>query len=278
MLIKKATVGAILVYSSKVEFSNYENELVQTYLRTYSENDIETNKQILSKIVNEYGISGKLQIKALQIGGNAHFLPKILLSKDKSSEEPYIFISCDLRQIDKCINISHGVHQYAQNDFFPSINKNTEEVIRKLVLLRNEYKTESITNYGLAYTQTIRESDIQIRKRLEKIFNETVYYIVTISNILNKYENEIRLAMGDKMIIKMKEVKERAAFIKRKFDDPDSKYFADVKNCYDNSLSCSFVLSRLYNIKCAIEIGLFKDLEKLENGNSQWKISFYCES
>lgn len=277
-LIKEATVGAILVFSTKVEFSNYENELVQTYIRTHTDNDMQKNKEILLNIVNQHGISGKLHIKALQIGGNAHFLPKILLSEETSNENPYVFVSCDLRQIDKCMSISKGVHRYAQNDFFPSVSKNTEDVIRRLVLLRNDYKTESITEYGLNYTKTIRESDVLIRNKLEMIFKETVYYISTISYLLNKYENDIRKAKGEGMIIKMKEVKEKAVFIKRKFDDPDSNYFVDVKNCYDNPLNCMSVMSRLYNIECAIEKSLYNGLEKLEKGDSKWKIRFYCGS
>ncbi len=268
-LIDTAEIGAILALHLSLTINEvHKSPLIQNYLANV---DADNSIQKITEIVQSSGITGSLSIKAIQIGGDAHKIGNIL-TKDQSGN--YYAVRCELRNMLACQGAISGLLNYARNSFIPNVED--VENIQKLVLLRENFTTVSLSKYGLEVPiYQIKKEDMEIRNAIESMYKESLYYIEKTNNIIAILPNNVT-GYSD-IISAAKEINSLANFRKRQFDDPTFEYSIDIKSCYDFPDQCNNVMASLFNVKCVINKALFAKISKVGDVYPGLAVNYYCK-
>jgi hypothetical protein len=275
-LVVYAEMGAVFIinYTIKTEDINKNKDMQDILSKAISPENLTSQ---INSIVSSSGIRGSLKITAMQIGGESHRLPEIL----KSDNGKYMISRCDLRNMQACDNILNDLLSYGKNNFQLQMKK---APIEKLVLLKENFETESISNYGLEEPKTLlTEKQRKIRKYLEDLYKECLYYIEVLEFVKEYLPLEPNKPDNLDFILKSaSKILEKAKFKKRQFDDPTFYYYANIKRCYDNYEECENVAIQFKGDFCSSYIDDVKLLESLqfhkrEDGLKPYAIYFKCE-
>ena len=271
-----AEIGSVLIinYSLEIEKINTNKEMQEILTKAVRPEDL-TSK--INSVVTSSGMRGSIEITAMQIGGESHRLPEIL----KSEQGKYMLSRCDLRNMAACDKIINDIVSYSRDNFQNQMEKSP---IEKLVLLREKFETEPISNYGLVYPKTLlSQKQREIRKYLEDLYKECLYYIEILEFIKEYLPLEKNKPSNLSVIIESaNKIIDQAKFKKRQFDDPTFYYYVEIKRCYDNYEECEDVAIQLKGVFCSIYIDDVRMLESLqfyerEDGLKPYTVNFQCE-
>lgn len=138
------TEGAMLLVALDIHFnSRNEKEKFNEYRSSASFFNFHSSSQDIQRIANTYNVKGYVVLKAYQLGGNPERLANIF----KDPKGYYYLATCDMSNIQSCVDTAHQVLDYVANDFSKQVGCDPP---KGLYPLGTDFEYRPISMIGLA--------------------------------------------------------------------------------------------------------------------------------
>jgi hypothetical protein len=177
---QEATLGGRLFATLKLQFHSVFDKAVFTQYSSSSFLGIEVASETIQKIAVQYGLTGTLELSAMQIGGKVGHLAKIF----QSPEVGYYISKCSMQDISSCNAIISRIVNYAANDFADQM-----DVIANGTVIGGsplKYILSDYTDLGLNATSSIVTDEIlEARGNLTQIYQDNNAAYAQTEHFLN---------------------------------------------------------------------------------------------
>ena len=180
-LIENYDEGAALVYSLVVQFEKIEDKQSFKSKISASFGSFVDASVSISKIAEQTKITGRIIIKAFQMGGDPSKLGQILSGS---------VVQCNITNVDACVKTAENMLKYSSENFPSQFTKDPQGIWEgSLVNIGTPTVGFQVSDFGMILAPSyLNPSNLALRKEIVDLYKKNKYYYDLVNYLSGMYD------------------------------------------------------------------------------------------